>query len=77
MFSAKPYGAETGLAETVTELAFTESGNLQTPWIASAKQIAVCALQQVYIRNGMDAPYYHTAADGSIAAVADPWEVMA
>lgn len=67
---------QTGLAETVTELAFTEEGNLQTPWIASAKQIAVCALQQVYIRNGMDAPYYHIAADGSIAAVADPWEVM-
>lgn len=67
---------QTGLAETVTELAFTEDGNLQTPWIASAKQIAVCALQQVYIRNGIDAPYYHVAADGSIAAVADPWEAM-
>ena len=65
---------QTGLAETVTELAFTEDGNLQTPWVASAKQIAVCALQQVYIRNGIDAPYYHAAADGSIAAVADPWE---
>ena len=65
---------QTGLAETVTELAFTEDGNLQTPWVASAKQIAVCALQQVYIRNGIDAPYYHVAADGSIAAVADPWE---
>lgn len=68
---------QTGLAETVTELAFTESGNLQTPWIASAKQIAVCTLQQVYIRNGKDAPYYHVAADETIAAVSNPWEAMA
>lgn len=67
---------QTGLAETVTELAFEKGGNLQTPWMASAKQIAVCALQNIYIRRGTSEPYYHVAADGSIAEVADPWEVL-
>jgi len=66
----------TGLAETVTELAFSQSGGLQTPLIISAKQIAVCQLQDVYIRSSDSDTYYHVIGDGTLENVADPWEVQ-
>lgn len=66
----------TVLAETVTELAFSQSGGLQTPLIISAKQIAVCELQDVYIRKSDGDTYYHVIGDGTLESVADPWEVQ-
>lgn len=66
----------TGLAETVTELAFSQSGGLQTPLTISAKQIAVCELKDVYIRSSDGDSYYHVIGDGTLESVADPWEVQ-
>ncbi|MDE6020410.1 MAG: baseplate J/gp47 family protein, partial [Ruminococcus sp.] len=66
----------TGLAETVTELAFSQSGGLQTPLTISAKQIAVCELKDVYIRSSDGDSYYHVIGDGTLENVADPWEVQ-
>lgn len=67
---------QTGLAETVTDLAFTETGNLQTPFWVSAKQMAVCELKNVYIRSNENEPYYHVIGDGTLERVSNPWEVQ-
>lgn len=64
----------TGFAETVTELAFSKFGGLQAPLVVSAKQIAVCELQDVYIRSSDSDMYYHVIGDGTLESVADPWE---
>ena len=66
----------TGLAETVTDLSFSQSGGLQTPLIMSAKQIAVCELKDVYIRNNNGDTYYHVIGDDTLESVANPWEVQ-
>lgn len=63
----------TRFAETVTELAFSKSGGLQAPLVVSAKQIAVCELQDVYIRSSDSDTYYHVIGDGTLESVADPW----
>lgn len=67
---------QTGMAETVTSLAFTETGNLQTPFLVSAKQIAICELKNVYVRSNENEPYYHVIGDGTLERVSNPWEVQ-